>query len=158
MDALPGPKPAKSSRPRQKRERLFLSRRDEEILKTAHVYRFLTARDIAARLFSPRSETYVRKLLLPLCGGADAMEDHYLYRFPLPHVGPGNSERVFTLGSRGREFLASEVGWPVPWYFRPQKVKNASFASLMHSLLLTRILVAAEHFARHCPTYQLVHL
>jgi Replication-relaxation len=151
-------KPAEKSHTADKRTRLFLSRRDAEILQTVHVYRFLTALDIAARHFSPASETYVRKLLLPLCGGADEAQDHYLYRFQLPHVGPGNSQRVYTLGSRGRDFLAQEVGWPVAWHFRPQKVKNASFAAIMHNLILTRCLVAAERWASNCPLYNLVRM
>ena len=136
----------------------IVSRKDEEILQTVHMFRFLTIRDVTARLFSLGSRTYVRDRLSRLCGGADEAEDQYLYRFQLPHAGPGNSERVFTLGSRGRDFLATEVGLPVAWYFRPQKVKNASFASLMHNLILTRVLVAAERWARDCPAYNLIQI
>ncbi len=53
----------------------------------------------------------MRELLPALAGGADYQTNQYLYRFPLPQV--GNPERVYTLGSRGRDYLTSELGLSV---------------------------------------------
>jgi hypothetical protein len=62
---------------------------------------------------------------------------------------------VFTLGSRGRDFLAQELGLPVSWYFRPEKVRSLSFRQVAHSLFLTRFLVAAEMWSKAEPDYDL---
>jgi hypothetical protein len=133
----------------------ILSKRDEEILETVHFYRYMTALDVAYRLFSPASLVHVRRLLATLCGGRDGATDQYLYRFQLPQISPGRTEKIFTLGCRGREFLATEIGLPAEWYFRPEKVRNLSYSKLLHNLVLTRLLVAAAHFCRGHPEYRL---
>ena len=116
-----------------------------DILRAVHFYRFMGALDVACLLSSPGALTRVRKTLLALSGGADFVEREYLYRFRLQ--GEGNAERVYTLGSRGRDFLVNELGLPVSWYFRPHKIKHFSHAHVVHGLLLTRFLVAAKRFA-----------
>jgi len=57
--------------------------------------------------------------------------------------GEGNAERVYTLGSGGRDFLTGELGLPVCWYFRPHKIKHFSHAHVVYALLLTRFLISA---------------
>ena len=125
---------------------LVLDEKAERILRAVYFYRFMGALDICTLLYSPGALARVRKTLSVLSGGADFVQRQYLYRFQLP--GEGNPERVYTLGSRGRDFLAQEVGLPVNWYFRPEAVKHFSHVHVVHSLLLTRVLVAAETFAR----------
>ena len=82
-------------------------------------FRYVTALEVAHLLFSPKSLTYVRERLRRLAGNADHVERQYLYRFGLPTT-RGNSQRIFTLGSRGRDILGG-LGFPVDWYFRPSK-------------------------------------
>jgi hypothetical protein len=125
---------------------LVLDQKAERILRAAYFYRFMGALDVCQLLFTRGALTRVRNTLSRLSGGGDFVPREYLYRFQLP--GEGNPERVYTLGSRGRDFLAREVGLPVDWYFRPEAVKHFSHAHVVHSLLLTRVLIAAETFAR----------
>jgi hypothetical protein len=123
-----------------------LSPKAVAILKAVYFYRYMGALDVCYRLFTPGALARVRKTLSDLSGGKDFVPRQYLYRLRLE--GEGNAERVYTLGSRGRDFLATELGLPVAWYFRPGKVKHLSHAHIAHSLLLTRVLVAADHWAR----------
>ena len=125
---------------------VLLNPKAGEILRAMHFYRYMGALDVAYRLFSLGALARVRKILRTLAGGGDFRSREYLYRFQLP--GEGNPERVYTLGSRGRDYLASELGLPVSWYYRPETVKHFSHAHVVHSLLLTRVLVAAECWAR----------
>ena len=125
---------------------VILSPKAVDILKTIYFYRYMGALDVCYRLFSPGALARVRKTLALLAGGDDFISRQYLYRFRLE--GEGNAERIYTLGSRGRDFLAAEVGLPVSWYFRPEAVKHFSHAHVVHSLLLTRVMVAAERWAK----------
>src|SRR4051812_15505861 len=136
-------------------EPLIITRRMEEILRTVHFYRFMTALDVTHLLFSPGSKVYVRDLLTSLAGRKDGQENHYLYRFQLPHIKTGNTERVYTLGSRGRDFLANEAGLPVTWYYRPEKVKHFNYGHVLHNLILTRFLVSAHSWCAKQPDYNL---
>jgi Replication-relaxation len=129
---------------------LLLTPRMEEILKVIYFYRFMTAVDVAYRVFRPGSLTHAREILTALSGGADYIERQYLYRFQLGGE-KGNPERVYTLGSRGRDYLARDLGLPVAWYFRPNKVKHYSHAHVVHSLLVTRFLVAADWWGKSQP-------
>ena len=130
----------KNSKPR-----LVLDQKAEQILRAVYFYRFMGALDVCTLLYSKGALTRVRHALARLSGGADYVTREYLYRFQLP--GEGNPERIYTRGSRGRDFLANEVGLPVNWYFRPEQVKHFSHAHVVHSLLLTRVLVAAKKFS-----------
>jgi len=122
----------------------ILSARDETILRTIWKYRYMTALDITKLLFSDGSHIYNRDNLTSLAGGEDLKENAYLCRFSLPSTKIGNHERIFTLGVKGRNFLARDVGLPVNWYFRPYKLKHLSYSSVLHNLILTRFLVAAQ--------------
>ena len=94
---------------------LIPTSRDEDIMKQIFKYRFTTTQEITRLLFSKGSRTYVRSRLSKLSGGQDYAERNYLYRFPLPSV-RGNRERIYTLGSLGRELLAS-LGQQYPSLF-----------------------------------------
>src|SRR5947209_4667815 len=126
---------------------LMLTKSHEEILRLVHFYRFVGALDVCYALSTPGALTRVRTKLSRLAGDADYVERQYLYRIPLSGV-PGNSKRVFTLGSRGREFLASHCGVSANWYFRPSEVAHFSHAHILHSLLLSRCLVSCRWFVR----------
>jgi len=127
----------------------------EEILRNVYFYRYITAIDVAHLFFSAKSLTHVREILNVLCGGEDDQRGQYLYRFSLPSVTAGNTTKVYTLGSRGRDFLETELGLAADWYFRPDKVKHLSFGQLTHNLILTRFLVAARSFCASSPGYRL---
>ncbi|MDQ3960563.1 MAG: hypothetical protein M3255_09925, partial [Pseudomonadota bacterium] len=114
---------------------LIITKPIEVILRAIHFYRFMTALDVAHLLYSPSSLTYVRSLLTSLAGGADFKNAQFLLRIPLPIQSIGGITRIFTLGSKGREFLA-EMGLPVDWYYRPAKLKYLSHSQALHSLLL----------------------
>jgi hypothetical protein len=122
----------------------ILSARDEAILRTIYKYRYMTALDITKLLFSDGSHIYNRDNLTALAGGTDLQENAYLCRFALPSTKIGNHERIFTLGIKGRNFLAREVGLSVNWYFRPYKLKHLSYSTVLHNLILTRFLVASQ--------------
>src|SRR5271166_1482485 len=128
----------------------------EEILRAVHFYRYITAIDVAHLFFSAKSLTHVREILNVLCGGEDDKSGQYLYRFSLPSAKAGNTTKVYTLGSRGRDFLETELGLSADWYFRPDKVKHLSFGQLTHNLILTRFLVSARSFCSASSGYRLV--
>jgi hypothetical protein len=125
---------------------LILDHKAERILRAISFCRYMGALDVSYLLYSPGALARVRKTLLALSGGGDFVAREYLYRFQLP--GEGNPQRVYTLGSRGRDYLANEVGIPVSWHFRPEAVKHFSHAHVVHSLLVTRVMVAAAVWAR----------
>ena len=127
---------------------LQLTPRDEEILAIVYRYRFVTSTDIAYLLFKPSYMPYVRSRLTRLSGEEDLQKDTYLCRFRL-HATKGNPERIFTLGTKGREFLQRQKGKQVDWFFRPGKFKFFSYSAILHHLLLTRFLVACSWWCRN---------
>jgi hypothetical protein len=131
---------------KKSRKPFVLGKRGEEIVQAMRFCRYMTALDVCYLMYSPNALTHARAVLADLCGGADFVENQYLYRFRLPDVALGN-QKVYTLGSRGRDFLESELGMSSSWYFRPEKVRHLSYGQVMHSLALTRFLVAARRFA-----------
>jgi hypothetical protein len=115
----------------------------------------MTALDVCHLLYSPRSLTRVRSILRDLSGGGDFVNNQYLYRFKMPDIGEGNPERIYTLGSRGRDLLVSQFGMSVDWHFRPGKPGPMNYSQLMHNLVLTRFLVAAVWWIRGHPNFKL---
>jgi hypothetical protein len=73
----------------------ILTPRIEEILRTVHFYRYMTALDVTYLLFSRGSLTHVRDILKVLCGGADYAPDQYLFRFPLTQFSSGKRDGTF---------------------------------------------------------------
>lgn len=134
-----------------------LTKRMEEILRTIHFYRFMSAQDVTYRLYSPKSLTHVREILSSLAGGEDFKTNQYLYRFKLANISSasGNTERIYTLGSKGRDYLVNVVGLPVAWHFRPYKLKHFSYGQVAHSLVLTRVLIAGHSWAAKHPDLNL---
>jgi hypothetical protein len=133
-----------------------LTDRDQEILKVIHFYRYMTARDIALRLFSESSLTYVRSILSKMAGNKDREPNQFLYRFGLPKAQKGNVERIFSLGARGKGVLVNNMGIPVNWYFRPGRMTNYSYNFIVHSLVITRFLVAAHAWSKSQDAYKLI--
>ena len=129
----------------------ILSAAHERILTAAYFYRFLTALDFATLFYSPSSLTYVRALLSDLAGGEDFKTNQYLYRFKIPSL--SNSSRIYTLGAKGRKYLATELGLPADWYIRPHKLKYFSHAQTDHNISLTRFLIAAQAWAKQQTNY-----
>ena len=122
----------------------LLSARDEAILRAIYKYRYVTAREITKLLFSDGAHKHVLGILPILAGGGDLQTNSYLCRFCLPSASAGNRERIYTLGVKGRDFLAKEIGLPVNWYFRPYKLKHFSYSTILHNLILSRFVVAAQ--------------
>jgi hypothetical protein len=144
----------KPKRTAKARALLPLSPTEEEILKVMSTYRYMTAIDVAYSLFSPTSLTYVRSILTRLSGGDDFKERECLYRFPWPSGKAGNPERIFTLGSAGREAVQS-LGISVDWYYRPSKTGRLNGSYLAHQLLVNRFVICACRFTSQQPDYTL---
>jgi hypothetical protein len=132
-----------------------LTGRMEEILRAVYFYRYITALDMAHLFFSPKSLNYVRGILCDLAGGADFQNNQYLCRFQLPGTSSGRREKIYALGSRGRDFLDSVAEMPVGGYFRPDKLRHLSHSHVAHHLTLTRFLVAASVWAARQPDFRL---
>jgi DNA-binding PadR family transcriptional regulator len=120
---------------------LIITKPLEAILKAIHFYRYMATQDVCRLLYSPRSLSHVREILSLLAAA------NYLYRFELPHTSRGNTERIYTLGSKGRDYLANVLGLPIDWYFRPYKLRHFGASQVQHNLALTRVLVAAQAWA-----------
>ena len=45
---------------------------------------------------------------------------------------------------------------PVEWYFRPSKAERLSHSHVLHHLLVTRFVVAAQAYTRHHPHLHLL--
>lgn len=133
-----------SARSRAKNKLVVLTEPAERVLKAVHFFRYMTVQDVTRLLYSPGSLTTVRAMLTDMSGGQDYRTNQYLYRFPFPSPTTGNRERLCTLGSRGRDVLARELGLAAEWYYRPDKVKHMGYSQMVHNLVLTRFLVAAS--------------
>jgi Replication-relaxation len=133
-----------------------LNLKDIAILQAIAYYRFMTALDVTALLFAKGSMTYARGRLSALAGNKDHELNQYLYRFALPSE-RGNSERIWTLGSRGREYL-EELGHTISWQHRPDRLRHVSYGQVSHALLLTRFLVGAKLWSRDQPNLTLVDM
>lgn len=128
----------------------------EQILMEVAWYRYMRVTDIRDLFFSPTSRNYARENLSKLSGlNRDYPGADYLYRFPMPNVKTGRAEYVYTLGSKGREYLKG-LGIEIDWYFRPsdypkfcgEKAGARSYSHLKHALTLTSFVVEAVLFAR----------
>ena len=142
---------------RKKPPEVILTKRHEEMLQTIHQLRYVTALDMTRLFYTPTSINHVREILSLLSGKKDYAERHYLYRFPLPNTRIGGTEKIYTLGARGRAYLQSQ-GMEVDWYFRPYKVASMTYQHCLHALTLTRFLVAAQVFVKHNPAWELTQV
>jgi hypothetical protein len=133
-----------------------LTRRIEEVLQTILFYRYMTLADLTRLPYLPSSESYMRKILSALSGGRDFQTNQYLYRFQIPHTRVGNTEKIYTLGSRGRDYLTRVAGLSVDWFFRPNQIKHLSYSQIIHNLTLTRFIVAATAWADKQPDFNLI--
>jgi DNA-binding PadR family transcriptional regulator len=129
---------------------LIITKPIEKVLAAIHFHRYMATQDVCRLLYSPRSLSHVREILSLLTAA------NYLYRFELPHTSRGNTERIYTLGSKGRDYLANVLGLPVDWYFRPYKLRHFGASQAQHNLALTRVLVAAQSWAAKQPDFKLV--
>src|SRR6266487_4848625 len=141
---------------------VVISKRAQEILEAIHTYRFVTAWDITRLFYSTTSINHVRELLSLLSGKNDYQDRTYLYRFPLPTTRIGNTEKIYTLGSRGRAYLQS-CGMDIDWYFRPYKFQFTDdvmtyYQPCLHALTLTRFLVAAQVFCKKSSEWELTNM
>jgi hypothetical protein len=146
----PAPSPQRQPKPLEK-----LTWRDEEILRAIAALHFVTLTDIAhLPACAGLSHAHLRKILTSLSGG-DNQPNQYLCRFPRPQTTRGAIEKVYTLGARGRGYLLRELGEPVHWWYTPAKASNHSFSYLLHQLTLSRVVCAAQYWARQQTEYRL---
>jgi hypothetical protein len=124
----------------------LVTRTDERIIRAFVRHRYMTAEDVAYLFFSSGSQTHVRQVLSALSGG-DGKSGNVLYRVPLPDAKRGEPRRVYTLGRVGLEYAQEALGLTVPWHFKPEKAQVAGFHHLHHSLIQTKVLIAAEKFS-----------
>jgi len=134
-----------------------ISQRAEEMLRAIHHMRYVTAWDMTRLFYTPTSHNHVRELLSLLSGKKDYADRNYLYRFPLPNTRIGNTEKIYTLGSRGRAYLQTQ-GMTVDWHFRPYKVASMTYQNCLHAVTLTRFLVAAQVFCKKSQEWELTSL
>jgi hypothetical protein len=136
---------------KSRKKLLILTAPHEKILRAAHFYRFLLTTDICRLYWSLSSLTYVRDLL------ANLAKHKYLYRFQHPSLSKGGAvEYTYTLGSKGREYVERILGLPISFYYRPHKIRHASYGASLHNLILSRTLIAASLWAKKQPNYKLV--
>jgi hypothetical protein len=114
----------------------------------------LTATDMTRLRFQKSSKPFVRSAMTGLAGGRDQNSTSYLYRFRLPQA-PGNSERIFSLTRRGRNFVRA-LGLQTHFWSPPQKAVNYTFTFWEHQLALTKSLVALHRFVRDTPAYEIL--
>jgi Replication-relaxation len=129
---------------------LIITKPIEKVLAAIHFHRYMTSEDVTRLLYSPRSKSHVREILSHLAAA------NYLYRFELPHTSRGNTEKIYTSGSKARDFISHELGLPVDFYFRPYKLRHLSYSQVIHNLTLTRFLIAAHAWAAKQSDFKLV--
>lgn len=139
--------------PKRRVSEVILTKRHEEILQAIHQLRYITAWDMTRLFFTPTSINHVREMLSLLSGKGDYIDRQYLFRFPLPNTRIGGTEKIYTLGSRGRAYLQSQ-GINVDWHFRPYKVAGMTYQNCLHALTLTRFLVAAQVFCKKSDVWE----
>jgi hypothetical protein len=132
----------------------LLTERDEAILKSVAYYRYMTARHLTNLHFAKTSITHMREILANLSGGKDLQTHTYLCRFTLPPLS-GTREKVYVLGTRGKRVLQG-LGIPASWYFRPYKLKFLSYSYVIHNLILTHAMIAADQWTKTHPEISLV--
>jgi hypothetical protein len=132
--------------PRPQPKPLILTQKDEAILQQIAEYRFLTAQEITRLCYSQGSHTYARARLSALSGNTDYALGYPLYRLPFPSA-QGNRERIYTLGSLGREILEN-LGLNSTWQFKPAKLRTYSHSYLLHDLARNRFVVSLLTWAK----------
>src|SRR5215211_1175967 len=148
MTPAPSPKP-----PPKPLERLTW--RHEEILRAIATLHYATLSDIAhLPACAGLTASHLRKILTALSVG-DNQPNQYLSRFSRPQTTRGAVEKVYTLGARGRGYLFHVLGEPVYWWYSPAKASNHSFSYLLHQLTLSRLVCAAQYWARQQTEYRL---
>jgi hypothetical protein len=125
----------------------------ENMLEAVADLGIATAKQITRCLAYPMTSLpYVRSVLSQLAGGGDENMSAYLCRIGMPHV-PGNGERLYTLGRRGREYLRQK---DVTRLYRFRKASPPSLSFWRHHLSVSDCLVALHCFVRHDPQFQLL--
>lgn len=142
---------------KKKSAEVILTKRHEEMLQRIYQLRYVTAWDMTRLFYTPTSINHVREMLSLLSGKNDYVERQYLFRFPLPNTRIGGTEKIYTLGSRGRAYLQSQ-GMSIEWHFRPYKVAGMTYQNCLHALTLTRFLVAAQVFCKKSDAWELSKL
>jgi hypothetical protein len=127
----------------------IIGKADETILRAMARYHYLTAAQVS-RLLYPRLSDENRHAQRRLKELADA---GYLLRLrALPTPLYGQAPHVFTLGRRGRQYLAA-LGVPLRPYFGPSEEARAAENNplMTHRLATIDVLIAAERLCHDHP-------
>lgn len=114
---------------------------DEELLETCARYQYLTVEHWVRHFADDGKRRYLQRR-------SQALADHgYLIRLSItPPGGRGKGRFIFTLGAKGRDYIAS-LGIRVPRRFRPIDVRTLSPRHLAHSEDLTDVLLSCDLLA-----------
>jgi hypothetical protein len=125
-------------KPRNNRKKPFvITPRYEEIIHAILLHRGLTAEQVR-KLFYGRSLSFVQTIMLEL------VEQKYLCRTLFPHVKPGTSSYVYSLGTRAIPYLISRDLYIEG--FKP--VKSGNYYTLLHLLQLNDFAISARLLPR----------
>ena len=141
-----------SSTPGLIRARAGIGAADDAIIRAVARLDYLTAEQLCRRLYSAGSLTYVRARVARLT------QSGYLHRSGVPKATPaGSTPRVYTLGPRGRAYLADH-GEVVADRLRLAEVDGMSSIHLQHALGVTDVLIACELLCQERPEYRIERL
>src|SRR5579859_7952249 len=115
---------------------LYISKRYEEIMRAILLHRALTAEQVVRLFFKSGSLTYVRHHLFELAH----KDNKYLSRVLLPHVKPGSSPYLYSLGTRGISYL-SDRDMYIPGY---KAFTSANYNIDQHFLTINDFAIAAR--------------
>jgi hypothetical protein len=130
-----------------------LTTAEERVLLLLNDVHYLTRKILTLHGYSQGSYTYVGELLKKLSGGDK--NSGYIVRITMPNA-PGNSEHIYSLGRRGRDYLRGR-GINAPWYYRGQRASPLSFSFILHHLGVAQFYAALHAMCcRVNPAYQVI--
>jgi hypothetical protein len=140
--------------PSQARSTKFvqLNPADENLLRAAFRYYYLSSRQACRLFYSFGSLTYVQTKLKSLTDAG------FLQRIWLPRPSPhGSAPSVYTLARRGLNHLRGQ-GLDVSRRYRPSEQNERSYLFLAHTLAVNDVLIGAELLSRYTQSVQLARV
>jgi len=128
----------------------ILSARDSDILEAVYQYHYLTVEQVTRLFFGKNSGHYSNEQLKRL------FTTGFLFRFPLPDSSRGNKVFIYTLATKGINYL-KDLGKEHEVYFRPGDAPP-SYEHLRHELALNDFLIAASLLPKVEPSVTLAKL
>lgn len=126
----------------------MISPADDDILRAALRYPYLSIDQVTRLFYSPKSRTTASTRLKRLTDAG------YLHRMIVPSR-RGNGPFVYALANNGLKFLA-DAGLSVPKRTRMSQEKEYSYLFFSHTLAVNDFLIHAEQFAANYPDVTIV--